>query len=210
MILFLDEERAYLYWVTHHRGGYVLDCHRKPAPAHLVLHRATCPKIKHLEHKKTHWTTGQHMKVCSLDAGPLRAWAVEQADAEPTDCPECFAVPELHPSDEPAHLTKLDKEILDFVLEAATLHLDDNLGAYWLSVGMIAKCFDKTPAQLSAALERLVADGLLTTTEPLVPAEEPPLDCGLIPTVAAMKTLASFEERTDSEIKRELRGLRRG
>ncbi len=208
MILFLDEERAYLYWATHHRSGYVLDCQRKPTSKHLVLHRASCSMIKLSERKKSHWTTGQHMKVCSLDAGPLRAWAVEQTDAEPIDCPECFAVPAMQPGAEPAHLTKLDKEILDFVLEAATLHLDDNMGAYWLSIGMVGKCLDKTSAQLSAALHRLVQDGLLTTTEPL-PADAPTVTCGLIPTVTAMKTLASFAGHSDAEIRCELRSLSR-
>ena len=28
MILFMDEDRAYLSWVTHHRKGFVLECGR--------------------------------------------------------------------------------------------------------------------------------------------------------------------------------------
>jgi len=30
MILFLDEDRAYLSWVAHHRQGFILDGKRKP------------------------------------------------------------------------------------------------------------------------------------------------------------------------------------
>ncbi len=67
MILFLDEDRAYLSWVTHHRNGFVLDCHRKPNKHHLMLHRAICPDIKRSATKTTHWTTGHHMKACSLN-----------------------------------------------------------------------------------------------------------------------------------------------
>ena len=37
MILFLDEDRAYLPWVTRHRNGFVLDCHRKPTKHHTSL-----------------------------------------------------------------------------------------------------------------------------------------------------------------------------
>jgi hypothetical protein len=78
MILFLDEDRAYLSWVTHHRNGFVLDCNRKPTKHHLILHRAICPEIKHSATKTTHWTTGHHMKACSLNAEELKTWALRQ------------------------------------------------------------------------------------------------------------------------------------
>lgn len=66
MILFLDEDLAYLHWVTHHRTGFVLDCLRHSTKAQMVLHRATCPQIKRSESKRTHWTTGKRQKGCSL------------------------------------------------------------------------------------------------------------------------------------------------
>ena len=207
MILFLDEDRAYLSWVTHHRNGFVLDCNRKPTKHHLILHRATCPEIKHSTSKTTHWTTGHHMKACSLDAEELEAWAKEQIGSPPTDCQSCSVSAELHPEEHPLHLTKLDKEILSFVLELATLNLDDETGAYWLSVGMVAKSLDKTPAQLSAALHRLVDDGMLTITEKLKPAEPLSVSCGLFPTVLAMKTLPAYQDRSDEELAIELKAL---
>ncbi len=43
MILLLDEDNAYLHWVTHHRSGFVLNCSRHPTKAQLILHRSTCP-----------------------------------------------------------------------------------------------------------------------------------------------------------------------
>ena len=207
MILFLNEDRAYLYWVTHHRSGFVLDCHRKPSKRHLVLHRATCPDIKHSESKKTNWTTGQHMKACSLDADELTAWAAEQCGSEPTDCTSCLLSPDPHPEGHPLHLTKLDREILSFVLELVSFHLDDATGAYWLSVGMVAQCLDKTPAQLSAAFHRLVTDGMLTLTEKLKPDEPLPVACGLFPTVQAMKTLPACQDRSDVELEIEIKEL---
>ncbi len=207
MILFLDEDRAYLNWVTHHRRGFVLDCHRKPTKRHLMLHRTTCPDIKHSATKATHWTTGQHMKACSLDAEELKTWAREQTQIDATECPGCMVAHESHPTDHPLHLTKLGQEILSFVLEIAALNLDDDTGTYWLSVGMVAKCLDKTPAQLSPALHRLVDDGMLTTTERIRAGEPLSVTCRLFPTVPALKTIPAFQERSDEEIEIELRTL---
>ena len=120
MILFLDEDRAYLSWVTHHRNGFVLDCNRKPTKHHLMLHRATCPEIKHSATKTTHWTTGHHMKACTLNAEELKAWAHEQSGANPSGCVSCLVTDPSRPVDQPIHLTKLDQEILSFVLEVAS------------------------------------------------------------------------------------------
>src|SRR5947207_1006333 len=111
MIVFLNDDRAYHSWVTHHRRGFVLDSHRRPAKHAAVLHRASCSDVKHSQTKKTHWTTGPHLKACSLDADELRAWATQETGSEPTDCPSCLAAEEVHPDDHPLHLTKLDKEI---------------------------------------------------------------------------------------------------
>jgi hypothetical protein len=207
MILFLDEDRAYLSWVTHHRHGFVLDCQRKPTKHHLILHRAICPDVKHSATKATHWTTGHHMKACSLNADELKVWAHEQTGADPSGCVTCLVTDEPRPADQPIHLTKLDQEIMSFVLEVAMLHLDEEAGAYWLNVGMVAKCLDKTPAQLSAALTRLVVDGLLIVTEKWKPGEALPTKCGLLPTVLAMKTLAAYQDRSDEEIAAEIKTL---
>ncbi len=207
MILFMDEERAYLSWVTHHRSGFVLDCSRKPSKHHLTLHRATCPSVKHSATKKTHWTTGQHMKACSLDAEELKAWAKEQTSVEPSGCVECLIAPDQQAQEMPLHLTKLDQEILSFVLEVAALHLDEGSGLYWLNIGMVAKCLDKTPGQLSTALGRLVVDGLLRTTENWKDGEPFPAKGCLLPTMMAMKMLPSYQERRDEEIEAEIRLL---
>lgn len=204
MILFMDEDRAYLSWLTHHRNGFVLECARKPSKHHLMLHRATCRAVKHSETKKTHWTTGQHMKACSLDAEQLKAWALEQTGVEPNGCADCLITTDHHTQEMPLHLTKLDQEILSFVLEVAAMHLDDGAGAYWLSVGMVAKCLLKTPGQLSEALGRLVVDGLLRTTEKWADGKPFPTKGCLLPTALAMKTLPSYQDRSDEEIEAEI------
>ncbi|HQU45568.1 MAG TPA: hypothetical protein PK867_22335 [Pirellulales bacterium] len=204
MIVFLDEEHAYLYWVAHHRAGYVLDGFRKPTKSRLVLHRATCPDIKTSQTRRTHWTTGRHLKACSLDFDSLKAWAVEQADAEPKPCPTCLATDS--PADRALHLSHLDKEVLSFVLEVATLHLDDRDANYLLTAGKAAKCLAKTPGQLAATFQRLSEQGLLKLAGS-VELRGPAPNCQLLPTVAAMKTLPAFQDASDAEIEAELAAL---
>ncbi|HWB14234.1 MAG TPA: hypothetical protein VG826_33715 [Pirellulales bacterium] len=208
MIVFLDEERAYLYWVTHHRAGYVLDCFRKPTKNRLMLHRATCPQIKMCRGKRTHWTTGRHAKACSLDADSLKAWAMEQAQAEPECCAGCLG--DASSDTPPRHLSHLDKEVLSFVLEVAMLHLDDRDATYLLTVGKTAKCLAKTPGQLGATLRRLVDDGLLELVGKVGPGNAAPVGCRLMPTVAAMRTLPCYQESSDAEIAKELSTLTSG
>jgi hypothetical protein len=205
MIVFIDEERAYLYWVAHHRAGYVLDCFRKPTKSRLSLHRATCPEIKTSGSRRTHWTTGRRLKACALDMNELKAWALEQAKAEPKPCQACLN--DSAADDRPLHLSHLDKEVLSFVLEVATLHLDVRDATYLLTVGKAARCLAKTPGQLSASLERLVAQGLLELVGHLKAADATSSDCHLLPTVAAMKTLPAFQDLSDAEVAAELSTL---
>jgi DNA-binding MarR family transcriptional regulator len=204
MIAFLNEDHAYVYWVTHHRGGFVLDCQRRPTKNHVTLHRATCPQIKQTQSKRTHWTTGRKMKACSLDMNELTAWSIEQSQGEPTLCPEC------HPAEDPAmdpengtHLTKLTHEILSFVLEIATNHMDDSELPYRLDVSMIARCYNKTPGQLQPVLKTLLSDGLITLSGKLEDATR----CLIFPTEQAIRTLPEYASQTHDQIQAGLRKL---
>jgi hypothetical protein len=205
MILYLNEDRAYLSWVAHHRGGYVLDCSRQPRAGHVVLHRSTCAKIKHAEAKKSHWTTGRHMKACSQDRAELVAWAMEQTQAEPTVCPDCLI--EQPADDHPVHLTRIDRDVLSFVLEVAALHLDESDDYYALTVGAAAKCLGKTAGQLSASFHRLVADGLLKVVGKTAAAELISPNCALLPTVKALRTLPVYQSASDEEVAGDLARL---
>ncbi len=206
MIIFLDEELAYLSWVTHHRAGFVLDCLRKPSKSRLALHRATCPEIKASSSKRSRWTTGRHMKACSLDEDSLKIWAVEQSGNEPQNCPKCLS-DDPASQREPLRLSHLDRELLSLVLEVAVLHLDDRDGGYFLTVGKAAHCLAKTPGQLNASLQRLAQHGLLTIVESAAPSEPPPNACQILPTVPAMKTLPAFKDLSDGDIESELASL---
>ena len=207
MIIFIDEERAYLYWVAHHRAGFVLDCFRKPNKSRLMVHRATCAEIKASTSKHTHWTTGRHMKACSLDVEAIKTWAIEQTGTEPQLCSTCMATTEVSGGHAPVHLSHLEKEVLSCVLEVAALHLDDRDAGYLLTVGKTAKCLAKTPGQLNAALGHLAESGLLKVVGKTKVGEPTPSNCQLLPTVAAMKTLPAYTDLSEEEIETELATL---
>lgn len=207
MIIFLDEELAYLSWVTHHRAGFVLDCLRPPSKGRRTLHRAVCPEIKTSSKKRTHWTTGRHMKACAMDEESLKTWAAEQTGAALRDCPQCLSDDGSSQQIGPLHLSHLDREVLSFVLEVALLHLDERDGGYLLTVGKTAKCLVKTPGQLNASVRRLAQEGLLKMVGAATQSEPLPVDCQVYPTVSSLKTLPAFKEVPEAEIESELATL---
>lgn len=207
MIIFLDEELAYLSWVTHHRAGFVLDCLRPPSKGRRTLHRAACPEIKASSKKRTHWTTGRHMKACAMDEESLKTWAAEQIGAALRNCPQCLADDGAPKQIGPPHLSHLDREVLSFVLEVALLHLDDRDGAYLLTIGKTSKCLVKTPGQLDASVRRLAQNGLLKMVGAANQSEPLAMNCQIFPTVSALKTLPAFKDLSDAEIESELATL---
>lgn len=204
MILFLDEDRAYLNWVTHHRQGFVLDCLRHLTKSHLFVHRATCPAIKHAESKRSHWTTGKHMKGCSLVLEQLITWAKDQTDHEPTFCPDCS--PQSGEERE-THLTRLDRNILDYVLDIASAHIEDDDSGYSLNIAMIARCFDKSEGQLMAALNRLSDEGLLIIQGALKPGMSPSPRSSVVPTIKALRTISAYRDVDDKQLEASLAKL---
>jgi hypothetical protein len=208
MIIFINDDRAYLYWVTHHRQGFVLDGRRRPKVNHLVLHRATCADIRRAESKRIHWTTGAKLKACAVNLDELRTWAVEESGSGAAACENCRPEHEF-PSEgsKEVHLTKLGADILDYVLDAALIHLDHEQPPYRLTVSDIAACFGKTPGQLSSALHRLIDDGLITVDGRLSPAVPIPFKRMVWPTIRAFRTLQAFQVESDETIQSELAKL---
>ncbi len=205
MVIFIREERAYLSWLAHHRHGFVLDALRKPTRRSPVLHRATCPEIKVSKGRRTHWTTGRHQKACGLDVDELLAWATAEGDRPPVPCPHCQptdpAFAAAHPP--PQSLTKLGKDILDYVVEAAVVCLDQH-AHYDTSVADVARYLDKSPAQLTAALQRLQEDGFLRV-EGQGDSQSPLADVTrLFPTTDALRTLPAFAQIPVRQVQAEL------
>lgn len=208
VIFLLGEDRAYLSWITRHRNGFVLDWLRKPTRKKPTIHRATCAEIRASTGKATHWTTGRHFKACALDLTELVAWAREEAGGEPDCCETCRPAADTGgaaPADR--HLTKLGKEIVDYVVEVAVIHLDRHDSGYEMTVRDVAECVNKTPAQISPALMRLAEDGFLRLERPAPSGKPLPAKCKVFPTSDALRMLSTFEKIPEQQVEEELEGL---
>lgn len=208
MVIFVNEERAYLSWLAHHRHGFVLDLLKRPTKKRPVIHRAVCDDIKTSTSKKTHWTTGRHIKACSLDIEELLAWAETESEGEPIYCERCRPTDDAVQSDAPheRHLTKLGKDIVDYVAEAAVVCLDQGV-EYDASVGEVADYLGKTASQITPALLRLVEDDYLRIEGGLDPDDTSPSDRQVYPTADALRILPAFEQMPLGSVKAELEHL---
>jgi len=205
MILFLDEDRAYLSWVAHHRQGFVLDGKRKAKLSQLVLHRATCPAIKSAPSRRFHWTTGAKLKACSLHREELAAWVAEQTVAAPASCAACRPDCDDEASRaKDSHPSKLGREILDYVLDAVVIHLEHEYPPYRLTIGDISACFAKSPGQLAPALRRLSDEGFISVAGGIGANAARAARQMVFPTRLALKTLAAFEGESDAALQAEL------
>jgi hypothetical protein len=162
MLIIINDDGAYVSWIARHRAGFVVDSKRKPTKGHLTLHRAICPIIK--PHKRARLTTGAHIKGCSMDAAELAAWAVEQTGSGLTACSECQ--PDRNePAPNMKHarhaLTRLEREILSYILDVAVLYLDGEERQYCPSIDALAAYLNKTPRQVMPAVSRLMEDEYL-------------------------------------------------
>jgi hypothetical protein len=207
MIIFLNDDRAYLYWVTHHRQSFVLDGKRKPTLGHLVVHRPTCQEIKSGSSRHTRWTTGSTLKACSLDRTELEAWAIEETGASPEHCPKCEHDNAAGGGEGQIYLTKLASDILEYILEAALIHFEIEHPPYHLTVADIAACFGKTLGQISPPLHRLLEGGYVTVQGHVAAAAAIPPKRVVLPTVTALRTLEAFRTESDSTIRDELTKL---
>ena len=207
MLIFLNDDRAYLYWVAHHRHGFVLDGKRKPRPSHLMVHRATCQEIKSAASRHTtHWTTGSRLKACSLDRNELQAWAVEETGAAPEGC-HCNLENQSPPDSDHVQLSKLARDVLEYILEAALIHLEIEHPPYHLTVGDISAFFGKTPGQMSPVLQRLLEGGFLTVQGRVGTAVAFAPKRVVLPTMTALRTLEAFRTESDSTNREELAKL---
>jgi hypothetical protein len=204
MIIFFNEDGPYLAWLARHRHGFVLDALRRPTRKRAALHRATCASIKKSNSKATHWTTGRHFKACSLDLDELLAWAHDEFSKEPVSCEACAPTrlnePDPLLQETHARLTKLGREILDCVIESALIHLDNRDREYALTLSNLAERLGKSPAQISAVLLQLVAEGLLQVEGNIARADH----ASIYPTATSLRSLATFQTLTDREIEEEM------
>jgi len=83
--IIIDNEGGYRMWISENPTGFVVNAHRKPRPAYMVLHRATCTSIAQ---RDAIFTSGGYMKVCGLTVVELDNWA-ESHDGGLRECRNC-------------------------------------------------------------------------------------------------------------------------
>jgi hypothetical protein len=88
--VFEHDDAGYERWLGAHPGGFVINARRRPSPAYLKLHRASCGHIRVLQHGYSRWTTGEYIKICASDRGELIRWAQGSVGGEPEQ--RCYCV----------------------------------------------------------------------------------------------------------------------
>lgn len=91
MLKFVDDDQRYLDWVNQNPSGYVVNTQRNPNPSYLVLHLASCGFVS--SHKIKNYTTGEYIKLCSVDVGELESWARTEVFGGLTSCAKCKPKP---------------------------------------------------------------------------------------------------------------------
>jgi hypothetical protein len=204
MIIFLDEDGAYLSWVKRHGAGFVLDGTRQHGRHKGLLHRSTCADIRTGKHK--HWTTGKRLKACSMDLGELAQWARESLGKDAAECAACHPNESVAAETHVVPLTRLGSNVLNYVLETSIVHLTNGAMRYRLSVADIAACLHKTPAQLTQSIVRLLEGGYVSVT-PLHKNGTFSESALVRPTIAALRTLDAYAESSDEDLEAELQRL---
>jgi hypothetical protein len=205
MLIILNDDAAYVSWISRHRQAYVVDCERRPKKHHVILHRATCSIIK--PHKRARLTSGAHIKACSSDAAELASWTLEQTGGALVACPECQPDREEPATAEhqAAHtLTRLGRDILSYVLDLAVMYLDGEESCYDANAHGIAAYLGKSPAQIMPAIHRLIEEDYL---EPPATHDAAPTPL-LYPTARALRTIPAFEAMPHSALSAELGSLK--
>lgn len=85
---FVDDDPGYLAWLTAHPAGLVLNTYRRPTPAYLVLHHATCRSISVLPTNGSAWTK-DYRKFCG-ERGELESYARNEVGGDTHPCGQCL------------------------------------------------------------------------------------------------------------------------
>jgi hypothetical protein len=135
MILFINEDEAYLHWIGLNPTGFVVNARRRPSADYLKLHRATCNYIS--SQQRENWTTNLYIKIFALDASKLIDWARQEIGGElnrgchcnslPQACVESFRLNNAQSS----HPSQVAWTLWRPVKELASVPLEKPLKASW-------------------------------------------------------------------------------
>jgi len=86
---FAHDETAYLEWVEANQNGYVVNVDEpRYFPQYPMVHRASHKVIS--TPARTNYTTGNFIKVCSLDLAALEQWSHEKYGRPLNRCAKCI------------------------------------------------------------------------------------------------------------------------
>lgn len=202
MIVFLNEDQAYLQWVRRHREGFVLAGRRWPKLGQFKLHRASCCELRASDHP----TKGSRLLAVSAQREELEDWASQQSQSIDS-CDTCRPSDAMDPNPAAMHLSPLAREVLDYVVESAEIHFGRESPPYKLSIEEIAGCFAKTPGQLSHALHQLTDHGLTELEGRLARHGKVAPRNRIYPTLRALLLCGSYESSGIGELEAELARL---
>ncbi len=210
MVIIFNDDPVYLSWIRRHRNGFVLATRHKPTKRNTALHRATCVEIRQSKTNRTHWTTAGRAKACSESCDELIDWVHGQIGCDPRACAACNPRGDASPvtigsslNGPDRHLTKLENDIVDAVVESAVIHLDNEL-EFRMTIGDVADYLSKSPAQISPAVRTLVAEQMLHV-DPISGNSAPLLaSARVIPTSIALCTVPAFAALPADELQSEI------
>lgn len=205
MLIFLNDDAACRHWLVHHRQGYAVEGLRTRKSTGLTLHNARCAALRDAaRHGRA--TTRRHWTACSTDRAELLRWCTEEYRVEPTTCEVCRTA---RPADERTsapRLTRASRDVLDFVLDVAIIHLEPDAKPYRLTIGDVAHCLRKTTGQLSPAVRRLAEEQLILIEAPT--GRRASFERSTVyPTPAGLRTLPFFADWTNAQLTAELAKL---
>jgi hypothetical protein len=204
MIIFVDDEGPLRSWLMHHRQGYALEGMRNRKATRLLLHRAPCSELKD-SLRLARATTHRRWVACSSTRGELTAWSTAEYETEPIVCEVCLQDDvQQPPSDAAHHLTRLARDVLDYVLDVALVHMEPDAKPYRLTVADIAQCLGKTCGQLTHALEHLAAEDIVAIEEHARKRSTSGDHRVVYPTANALRKLPYFSEWDQASLEAEV------
>jgi hypothetical protein len=89
VLIFRDDDGAYLDWIGTHKGGWVVNAHRNPRSDYLQLHKAWCPTISDPRDPGAYTERG-YIKLCATSKAPLDSYLDERVGGKPRwNCTQC-------------------------------------------------------------------------------------------------------------------------
>jgi len=214
MIIFIDEDEAYVEWLSARPKGFVVNAHRRPRARFLVLHRASCTEVS--GDRRSKWTSGPYLKICSRTVQELIVWARDDVGGDLRPCHSCAPpIARTKDGESPAHagephLTRVGEHLLSYLLELAVISLDC-MARYAddpPTVKKLAAYFSKTVPQLVPMLRRRLEDGYIAIGDDDSPQAKIRRQSVVYPTPMALRTVPAFADLADDELERAVNSLR--